>query len=129
MFFIIASSVLQCASEGFKVQSVEIGVFGTLAAVALIPRDDWITTEEVALAAGVDRTTISRWRQRELLPEPVLISGGRRGRSMRWPPDTAARALFLKQGLGFGYSFDDLRAALTDGTWRNGFRGVADQGT
>ena len=103
--------------------------FGTLAAVALIPRDDWITTEEVALAAGVDRTTISRWRQRKLLPEPVLISGGRRGRSMRWPPDTAPRALFIKQGLGFGYSFDDLRAALENGTWQTGFGGTPGSGT
>lgn len=103
--------------------------FGTLPAVALIPRADWITTEEVALAAGVDRTTISRWRQRKLLPEPVLISGGRRGRSMRWPPDTAPRALFIKQGLGFGYSFDDLRAALENGTWQTGFGGTPGSGT
>lgn len=90
-------------------------------AVPLEAREDWISTEEVAKAADVSTVTISRWRKRGLLPEPAVISAGRRGRRFRWPPETAAHATFLKKGLGFGYSDEELLAALADGSWKTSF--------
>lgn len=78
----------------------------------VIARRDWLTTAQVAEAAGVHQSTLGRWRRRGLLPEPVFVSLGKRGRSQRWPPQTAAQAAWIKTQLEAGHTFEEISAAL-----------------
>lgn len=84
----------------------------------VIARRDWLTTAQVAEAAGVHQSTLGRWRRRGLLPEPVFVSLGKRGRSQRWPPQTAAQAAWIKAQLEAGHTFEEITACLA----RDGFK-------
>lgn len=81
----------------------------------VIARRDWVTTAQVAAAAGVHQSTLSRWQRRGLLPEPVFVSLGKRGRSQRWPPHTIAQAAWIKARLEDGWTFEEIAAAIAAG--------------
>ena len=78
-------------------------------------RRDWVTTAQVVEAAGVHASTLGRWQRRGLLPAPVFVSLGKRGRSQRWPPETTAQAAWVKARLVDGWTFDEIAAALARG--------------
>lgn len=71
-----------------------------------------MTTAQVVEAAGVHASTLGRWRQRGLLPEPIFVPLGKRGRSQRWPPHATAQAAWVKARLEDGWTFDEITAAL-----------------
>ena len=79
---------------------------------------DYLTTDQVADAVGVGRTTIVRWEAQGVLPTPVIHYGGRRGRVKRWPLHTAAQALWVQAQLEALMSWDEIRAALAAGKFR-----------
>lgn len=81
-------------------------------------RRDWVTTAQVAAAARVHESTISRWRDRGLLPEPAFVTLGGRGRSQRWPPHTARQARWIKERLEDGWTFDEVTEALERGEFK-----------
>lgn len=84
----------------------------------VIARRDWVTTAQVAAAAGVHQSTLGRWQRRGLLPEPVFVSLGKRGRSQRWPPQTIEHAAWIKARLEDGWTFDELSTALAAGEFQ-----------
>ncbi len=77
-----------------------------------------MTTVQVVEAAGVHASTLSRWRRRGLLPEPIFVSLGKRGRSQRWPPHATAQAAWVKARLEDGWTFDEVTAALARGEFK-----------
>jgi len=81
-------------------------------------RRDWVTTAQVATAARVHQSTISRWRDRGLLPEPAFVTLGRRGRSQRWPPQTTEQARWVKDRLEDGWTFEEVLQALERGEFK-----------
>jgi DNA-binding transcriptional MerR regulator len=81
----------------------------------VIARKDWATTAEVAAAAEVHQSTLGRWQRRGLLPAPVFVSLGKRGRSQRWPPETIAQVRWIKDRLEEGWTFSEIAAALERG--------------
>ncbi len=76
---------------------------------------DPVTTEEVARAAGVHPSTISRWVKLGLLPTPQVIYRGRRGKQTRWVDHAPAQAKWVQQRLDAGLTFDEVIAALARG--------------
>jgi hypothetical protein len=76
---------------------------------------DPVTTEAVALAAGVHPSTISRWVKLGLLPQPQVIYRGRRGKQTRWVAHAPAQAKWVQARLDAGLTFDEVAAALGRG--------------
>lgn len=74
-----------------------------------------ISTEEVARAAGVHPSTISRWVKLGLLPQPQVIYRGRRGKQTRWPEDAPVRAKWIHDRLAAGLTFEEIRLGLDSG--------------
>jgi hypothetical protein len=74
-----------------------------------------VTREQVATAAGVHPTTISRWLHLGLLPAPTYLNLGKRGRTSRWPARAAAQARWVKSQLDAGRPVDDVAAAVRRG--------------
>jgi DNA-binding transcriptional MerR regulator len=79
------------------------------------PAVTWATTSQVAESAGIHETTVGRWLKLGLLPKPEIMNMGRRGRTMRWPRHAPAQAKWVKEQLGLGFSFDEVRGALERG--------------
>ena len=77
-----------------------------------------MTTVQVVEAAGVHASTLGRWQRRGLLPEPIFVSLGKRGRSQRWPPHATAQAAWVKARLEDGWTFDEIAAALERGDFK-----------
>lgn len=84
----------------------------------MIARQDWITTALVAEAVGVHPTTLQRWAKVGLLPEPVLIARGRKGRSHWWPPVTVEQARWVKARIDELWTTEEIREALAQGAFR-----------
>jgi excisionase family DNA binding protein len=76
---------------------------------------DYLTTVEVAEAVEVGKTTIVRWAEKGVLPKPVVIHGGRRGRVARWPLYTPAQARWVQAQLDAHRTWEEIRAALESG--------------
>ncbi|HEY0135512.1 MAG TPA: MerR family transcriptional regulator [Nannocystis sp.] len=87
-------------------------------------RRDWVTTAQVVEAAGVHGSTLGRWRRRGLLPEPIFVSLGKRGRTQRWPPHAPAQAAWVKARLEDGWTFDEITAALERGEFKPSSTGL-----
>lgn len=85
--------------------------------------DTYLTTPEVAEAVGVSKATILRWAEQGVLPKPVIVHGGRRGRLARWPLHTPAQGRWVLVQLEARLTWDEIRAALAAG------RFVATSGT
>lgn len=81
----------------------------------MVARRDWVTTAQVAQAAGVHQSTLGRWQRRGLLPQPVFVSLGKRGRSQRWPPHAIQQAAWIKVRLEDGWTFEEIAEAVARG--------------
>lgn len=81
---------------------------------------EWATTEQVCKAAGRVRSTIYLWLQREVLPQPQVVHGGRHGTSARWSTQAPAQARWVAEKLEAGYTFEEIRAALARGEFKPG---------
>ena len=77
-----------------------------------------MTTVQVVEAAGVHASNVGRWQRRGLLPEPIFVSLGKRGRSQRWPPHATAQAAWVKARLEDGWTFAEVTAALERGEFK-----------
>lgn len=77
--------------------------------------DTYLTTPEVAEAVGVSKATILRWAEQGVLPKPVIVHGGRRGRLARWPLHTPAQGRWVLVQLEARLTWDEIRAALEAG--------------
>ena len=76
---------------------------------------DYLTTIQVAEAVGVGKTTIVRWAEQGVLPKPVVVHGGRRGRVARWPLHTPAQARWVQAQLDAHQTWEEIREALEAG--------------
>jgi hypothetical protein len=76
---------------------------------------DWVTTAQVASAAGVSPGTVLRWAKLGVLPAPEIYFGGARGRMARWPVHAPAQAAWVHQQLEAHMSWDEIRTALSRG--------------
>lgn len=74
-----------------------------------------VTTEQLAEALGLSRSTVLRWARLGVLPTPVVLFRGRRGRQTRWPDHTEAQARWVHRQLESGLTFDEIVAALAAG--------------
>lgn len=77
--------------------------------------DAYLTTPEVAEAVGVSKATILRWADLGVLPRPVIVHSGRRGRLARWPLHTPAQGRWVFAQLEAHLTWDEIRAALEAG--------------
>ncbi|MBA3549068.1 MAG: hypothetical protein H0T76_21500 [Nannocystis sp.] len=77
--------------------------------------DAYLTTPEVAEAIGVSKATILRWAAQDVLPRPVIVHGGRRGRVARWPLHTPAQGRWVLTQLEAHLTWAEIRAALEAG--------------
>lgn len=75
----------------------------------------WATTAEVCEAAGIARSTAFLWAKRGVLPEPVTVAGGKRGRSSRWALHAPEQARWVQGMLDQGFTFTEIRTALEAG--------------
>ena len=57
------------------------------------------STAQLAAALGVSRQTVNNWKHRDLLPAPVILHLGARGRGSVWPPYTLPLAEYVKEAL------------------------------
>ena len=80
----------------------------------------WVTTGEVAQAAGVSEATIHRWRRLGVLPEHTVHSGGARGRVAMWPADAPRQAAWVLAQLEARRTWDEIRGALAAGEFEAG---------
>lgn len=95
------------------------GAAGTLRRVARSDRDSgWVTTGEVARAAGVSEATIHRWGRQGVLPAHKVHSGGIRGRVAMWPAEAPRQAVWVLAQLEALRSWEDIRAALAAGEFK-----------
>ena len=78
----------------------------------------WVTTGDVARAAGVSEATIHRWAKLGVLPPHRVHSGGARGRVAMWPADAPKQAVWVLKQLEALRSWEDIRAALAAGEFR-----------
>lgn len=76
------------------------------------------TTEELAEALGLSRSTVLRWARIGVLPAPTVVHRGRRGRQTRWPVHTEAQARWVHAKLDAGLTFDEIAAALAAGEFK-----------
>lgn len=63
----------------------------------------------------MSRSTVLRWARIGVLPAPVIVHRGRRGRQTRWPEHTEAQARWVHGRLEAGATFDEIAAALAAG--------------
>jgi len=77
-----------------------------------------ISTEQLSEALGLSRTTLLRWARLGVLPAPLMLHRGRRGRQTRWPEHTEAQARWVTQQLDAGLTFDEIVAALAAGQFK-----------
>jgi hypothetical protein len=80
--------------------------------------DGWVTTGEIARAAGVSLTTIHRWGREGVLPEYRVHNAGKRGRVAMWPAEAPAQAVWVLAQLTALRSWDEIRAALASGEFK-----------
>lgn len=60
------------------------------------PSPDWATTEAVRVAARVRaNSTVFLWSKRGILPEPMIVERGRKGRMARWPLHAITQATWV----------------------------------
>ena len=78
----------------------------------LVPADSYLTTAQVAEAVGVSKATILRWSEQGVLPRPVIVHGGRRGRLARWPLTTPEQGRWVQAQLDAHMTWEEIRAAL-----------------
>jgi hypothetical protein len=98
---------------------VEARWAGTLRAVAKTSKaGSWVTTADVARAAGVSEVTIRRWAQRGVLPKYEVHHGGRRGHAAMWPPHAPQQAAWVLEQLEARRSWEDIVAALDSGEFK-----------
>ena len=66
-----------------------------------IDRDppEGLSTADLAAALNVTGQTVINWKTRNLLPSPVLLHLGARGRMSVWPPFTLPLARFVQEAL------------------------------
>jgi hypothetical protein len=89
--------------------------------VAKTPKaSSWVTTADVARAAGVSEVTIRRWAQRGVLPPYEVHHGGRRGHAAMWPPHAPKQAAWVLEQLEARRSWEDIVAALAAGEFAEG---------
>lgn len=77
-----------------------------------------VTTEQLAEALGLSRSTVLRWARLGVLPAPVVVFRGRRGRQTRWPEHTEAQARWVHRQLDGGLTFEEIVAALAAGQFK-----------
>lgn len=80
----------------------------------------WVTTGEVAQAAGVSEATIHRWGRQGVLPEHQVHSGGARGRVAMWPAHAPQQAVWVLEQLEARRTWEDIVAALAAGEFVKG---------
>lgn len=83
--------------------------------MATTTRAGWVTTGDVARAAGVSEATIHRWGRLGVLPVHEVHSGGARGRVAMWPAHAPQQAVWVLAQLEARRSWDEIRAALAAG--------------
>lgn len=79
---------------------------------------DWATTAEVCEAARIATSTAFLWSKKGVLPPYTTVSGGRRGRSSRWPLHAPAQAEWVGALLAQGFTFDEIAAMLQAGEFK-----------
>ena len=77
-----------------------------------------VTTEALAEALKLSRSTVLRWARIGVLPAPVVVYRGRRGRQTRWLPHTIEQARWVQTQLDAGLTFDEIAAALAAGEFK-----------
>lgn len=77
-----------------------------------------ITTEALAEVLKLSRSTVLRWARIGVLPAPVVVYRGRRGRQTRWPPHAIEQARWVHAQLEAGLTFDEIAAALAAGAFK-----------
>jgi excisionase family DNA binding protein len=77
-----------------------------------------VTTEELAEALGLSRSTALRWARIGVLPAPEIVHRGRRGRQTRWAAHTEAQARWVQRQLDAGQTFDEIAAGLAAGAFK-----------
>lgn len=80
----------------------------------------WVTTADVARAAGVSEATILRWGRRGVLPKYEVHHGGARGHVARWPTHAPQQAVWVHAQLEARRSWEDILAALEAGEFQPG---------
>ncbi len=94
---------------------------GTLRAVARTTKAvAWVTTAEVAKAAGVSQATIHRWGRLGVMPKYEVHHGGRRGHVAMWPAHAPQQAVWVLEQLEARRTWEDIRAALEAGEFVKG---------
>lgn len=78
----------------------------------------WVTTADVARAAGVSEATILRWGRRGVLPKYEVHHGGARGHVARWPTHAPKQAVWVHEQLEARRSWEDILTALEAGEFR-----------
>lgn len=92
---------------------------GTLRAVGKTTSGvDWVTTADVASAAGVTVATIHRWAKLGVMPAYDVHHGGRRGHVAMWPAHAPRQAAWVLAQLEARRSWEDIKAALERGEFR-----------
>ena len=71
--------------------------------------------ERVRLRQPDSKATILRWAAQGVLPRPVIVHGGRRGRLARWPLHTSAQGRWVLTQLEAHLTWAEIRAALEAG--------------
>lgn len=66
-------------------------------------------------ALGLSRPTLLRWARLGVLPAPIMLNRGRRGRQTRWAEHAEAQARWVLRQLDAGLTFDEILAALAAG--------------
>ena len=79
---------------------------------------DWVTTGDVARAAGVSEATIHRWGRQGVLPLHKVHSAGARGRVAMWPAYAPKQAVWVLAQLEALRSWEDIRVALAAGEFK-----------
>ena len=63
------------------------------------PPEQGISTAQLADALKVSRQTVNNWKERELLPAPVVLHLGARGKASFWPAYSLPLAQYVQEAL------------------------------